>query len=75
MGVTIQPDTFYRPDDVKRIFGFSIHSLDVACRNGELRFVKQSGQRFFRGQWLIDWLDGKPSLSRSGDSQREAIPA
>ncbi len=76
MGVNVQPETFYSPQDVKEIFGFSLHSLNVACRSGDLKFTKRPAKGSFRGQWLIDWLEGMPSSCFIQAARtREAIPA
>jgi len=55
---TIDSDAFYNQEQVKRLLGLSIKSIGNACRAGELRSTERAGRRFFRGSWLIDWLEG-----------------
>lgn len=54
----INPSNFYDQDAVKRLLGLSNRAIISACRSGKLKVSVQAGTRFFRGQWLIDWLEG-----------------
>ena len=56
---TIERDAFYSQYQVKLLLRISIRSIGDACRAGELRHTQRAGQRFFRGSWLIEWLEGQ----------------
>lgn len=55
----IEPEGFYDTDSVATICDLSIRSINDACRNKELRHTKRAGRLFFRGSWLIEWLEGQ----------------
>lgn len=55
--IRIEPNSFFDDSAVKKILGLSSTAIGRACNSGELRFTERAGRRWFRGQWLIDWLD------------------
>lgn len=55
----IRPECYYDVDAVRRILGLSVKAIGNACRSGALRFSERGGRRFFRGSWLIAWLEGE----------------
>ncbi len=67
---TIDREAFYSQEQVKNELGISIRAIGDACRAGELKSTVRASKRFFRGQWLIDWLDGNHQ-SEESDSQTE----
>lgn len=55
----IDPDSFYDQAAVRRLLGgLSVKAIGNACRSGELRVTERAGRRFFRGAWIIAWLEG-----------------
>jgi hypothetical protein len=54
----IKPDCFYDQDAVRRLLGLSVKAIGNACRAGQLRYSERAGRRFFRGSWVIAWLEG-----------------
>ncbi len=67
----IKSDCYYDVDAVRRLLGLSVKAIGTACRSGELRSSERCGRRFFRGSWLIDWLDNaneKPVMQPSGQA-------
>ncbi|MCA9158719.1 MAG: helix-turn-helix domain-containing protein [Planctomycetales bacterium] len=55
--VEIKSECYYDVDAVRRILGLSAKAIGNACRANELRFSERGGRRFFRGAWLISWLE------------------
>ena len=55
--IQIDPAGFYRDGDVRLMFELTDAALSKARRRGDLRFTRRGRQIFYRGQWLIDWLD------------------
>ncbi len=70
---TINCEAYYSQEQVKEILGLSNRAIGNACRSSELRCTERAGRRFFRGSWLIDWLDGAAQVS--SDHNTESIPA
>ena len=62
----IKPDCFYDQDAVRGLLGLTAKAIGIACRDRQLRFTERAGRRFFRGQWVIDWLEGSPVHSSIG---------
>lgn len=71
----IEPDGFYDTDAVATICELSIRSIGDACRAGELRHTQRAGRRFFRGSWLIEWLEGQGTQNEPAANLPEAMPA
>jgi hypothetical protein len=59
----IKPDTYYDQDAVRRMLGLSPRTLGIACRSGQLRSIRRGGVRFFRGTWLIAWLEPESKIA------------
>jgi len=68
-------DAFYSIHQVGDILGISIRSIGDACRAGELQFTLRASRRFFKGQWLIEWLEGHATQNQPTASSRESSPA
>ena len=58
----LEPNGFYDTDAVATICELSIRAIGDACRSGELRHTERAGRRFFKGQWLIEWLEGSSTV-------------
>lgn len=61
----IDPNAIYRPEDVKAILKIGSMTLGYACKSGKLKFAQQGRQRFFRGQWLLDYVDNSVIQNQS----------
>ena len=55
----LDPNTIYDEGAVSLALDIPLSTLDRARREGRLRFVRKGRRIFFRGQWLLDWFDGK----------------
>ncbi len=53
----IDPNAIYKSEDVKAILKIGPMTLGNACKSGRLKYAQQGKQRFFRGQWLLDYVD------------------
>lgn len=62
----IFPEKFYDEFGVSQTLSLSLEQVRTECNRNRLKHVKRAGRRYFRGQWIIDWLD-------SGDSIDEAV--
>jgi hypothetical protein len=72
---TIDREAFYSQSQVKLMFGISSHGIGDACRAGQLRFSERAGKRFFRGSWIIEWLEGQGHQLEPGATNGETLPA
>lgn len=66
----IHPAKYYDESGVSHVLSLPIDRLREECNRDRLKCVKRSGRRFFRGQWIIDWLDGDVEAA-VGDSTDE----
>lgn len=62
-GEEIKPDGYYDQSAVEKLLGISKRAIGCACKSGALRVSERGGRRFFRGDWLIAWLEGDNSNS------------
>ena len=72
---TIEREAVYSQSQVKLLLGISIRSIGDACRASELQFTFRARRRFFKGQWLIDWLEGQATQNQPAANSRESMPA
>ncbi len=56
-GVVIDPNAFYDQEKLRVLLDLSNRAIGDACRSKRLRFTQQAGRRFFRGSWIIAWLE------------------
>jgi len=73
MGSTIDAEAYYDQADIRRLLRISSRALGAAIRAGELRHTEIAGRRLYRGQWLIDWLEG--TAQASSDRNADSVPA
>jgi len=53
----IKHNAYYDEKGVSKLLSLSIDRIREECNRERLRCTKRAGRRFFRGQWLIDWLE------------------
>lgn len=64
----IKPNAYYDDAAVCNLLSISTRSLNAACQSKELPSADRAGRRFFRGQWLIDWLESPaPEATRESE--------
>ncbi len=54
----IDPDGIYHDGEARLLLGLTDATMRRARREGHLRFSRQGTRTIYRGQWLIDWLEG-----------------
>lgn len=59
MHAELNPAAFYDADGLAAVLDISKAKLSRAVTSGELRCTIRGGKKWFRGQRVIDWLDGK----------------
>jgi len=62
---TFERDAFYTAAQVGDLLGISIRSIGDACRAGDLQYTLRARKRFFKGHWIIEWLE-VPSTVNEG---------
>jgi hypothetical protein len=63
--VKIDADGWYADGAVRLLFEMPSATLCRARRTGGLRFARRGQKIWYRGQWLIDWLErGKAQAAR-----------
>lgn len=63
--VSFRADAFYDQAAVCRLLRITPKAIGNACRAGQLRFAERAGNRFFRGEWVNDWLAPSDSFATS----------
>ncbi len=59
--VSFRSDAYYDQAAICRMLRLTPKAIGNACRSGELKFSQRAGTRFFRGEWLNEWLS--PSIT------------
>lgn len=54
----IDPGAVYSDGDLRLMLGVSSAALARARRSGQLRYSRPGRSVLYRGQWVIDWLEG-----------------
>jgi hypothetical protein len=62
----IDPDALYEESGVRLLLGLTEHALRQGRTRQGLRSARRGRRRFYRGQWLIDWL-----LSESANAGKD----
>lgn len=65
MGFTIEPDTFYTEHELRQAGIFTEHELRRARERGLRCSEVARGQRLYKGQWLLDWLERPKGVARA----------
>ena len=63
--IRIDPQAFYDASAVRLLLRVTSAALTNARKTGALRGCRRGTQTFFKGQWLLDWLE-------RGDAREEA---
>lgn len=74
MPAIIDPNAIYSIEEVKSMLGVTTRRLGQAALDGTLKSSRKGRDRFFRGQWLLDWIDTpsdapKPSMKPTGTAK------
>lgn len=54
----IDPAAIYQDGDARLALGLTGATMQRARKSGLLRFTRLGRAILYRGQWLIDWLEG-----------------
>lgn len=57
MTMVIEPERYYTEDSLRVLFDLESETIREACEAGELRFRDLGGRMYFKGTWLVEWLD------------------
>ncbi len=60
----INPEGFYDREALSNLLGIPASTLTRAANTLQLRSTKRAGKLFFRGKWVIDWLEGETVSSK-----------
>lgn len=63
--VSFRADAFYDQAAVCRLLRITPKAIGNACRSGQLQFAERAGNRFFRGDWVNNWLSPSDSPATS----------
>ena len=55
--IRIEPGAFYEAPAVRHLLGISSAALSRAQRTGALRATKRGTRTFFKGEWILAWLE------------------
>lgn len=65
--VKIEPDALYDDGALRQSIGLTPATLAAARRAGILRHARQGRRCFYKGEWILAWLD---SESASNSTRR-----
>jgi hypothetical protein len=68
--VRIDPDAFYDEGTARLLLGVTAAALSSARSKGALRSVKRGLRTFYKGSWILDWLEGPGAAQESGGGDR-----
>jgi hypothetical protein len=55
--VLIEPDALYDDGALRQALGLTPASLAIGRRAGTLRYIRQGRRTFYKGAWILDWLE------------------
>lgn len=55
--ITIDPKAWYAGGDTRLLLDMTESAMARARRSGELRFARRGQRVWYRGQWIIEWLE------------------
>lgn len=67
--VQIDAGGYYDSEAVGKLLKMSPAAITRAVNSGQLRCSIRGGRKWYRGQWLIDWLEGKETKPQTGESK------
>jgi hypothetical protein len=68
--VLIEPEALYDDGSLRQALGLTPSSLSAARRAGSLRYVRQGKRTFYRGAWILSWLDGSATSPQSAHERK-----
>ena len=69
--VSFRADAFYDQAAVCRLLRITPKAIGNACRSGQLQFAERAGNRFFRGEWVNDWLSPSEPITDPTKAKRD----
>lgn len=64
----IKPNAYYDDESVCQLLHLSPRKLARQRNSGDLQSVTRAGRNYYRGAWLIAWLEGVPTIP--GEAER-----
>jgi hypothetical protein len=66
--VLIEPEALYDDGALRQALGLTPAALAAGRRSGALRFSRQGKRTFYKGAWVLEWLEAaaNPSEPRPG---------
>lgn len=62
--IRIDPDAIYEEGTLRLLLGLTSEAIAKGRRSGELQHRRHGRVVFYKGQWVLDWLTGKPTERR-----------
>lgn len=72
--VNILPEALYDDGSLRQALGLTPMSLSAARRAGTLRFARQGKRIFYRGSWILAWLEAVATMPRDAPQPEAARP-
>jgi hypothetical protein len=69
--IHIQSDAFYDDWTLSEALGIPLGTIATARRTGALRSVQRGKKTFYRGSWVLNWLDA-PSTQKTAAGEAVA---
>jgi hypothetical protein len=67
--VLIEPEALYDDGALRQALGVTVAALAAARRSGVLRFSRQGKRTFYKGAWVLAWIE---SAAPSHNPRHEA---
>ena len=68
--VLIEPEALYDDGALRAALGLSPSSLANARRAGQLRFSRQGKRTFYKGKWVLEWLESQAAPEAGREPSR-----
>ena len=69
--IRIEPDAFYDDGSLYQAIEVSPASLASARTSGLLRFTRTGRRTFYKGSWVLAWLEATAADARPGAAVRQ----
>ncbi len=68
--VLIEPEALYDDGALRQALGLTPTTLAAARRAGKLRFTRQGKRTFYKGQWVLAWLESQTATEANREPSR-----
>lgn len=72
--IVIESEALYDDSALRQALGLTSATLAAARRAGTLRYARQGKRTFYKGAWILDWLESTAEpIEPRQDSNRKGV--